>query len=158
MPSRVRRLKSRVWKNVDGGQVDPTAYEVRLPSGKESPSSSMMDRSLKLLPGDLLTSVWLRVDVLFRSGPSPAARTCSRWRNIWPSPQKRRRSSGVCPELHRKEQTVNELRQYLEHPPMFETEIWEAAVGLRMAGRRNSNCGYSWHKTGIGTGDFRTPR
>ena len=106
---RIRRLKSRVWKDVDSGQVDPTTpYQVRLPSGKaitvffyDGPISQAVAFENLLASGEIGFAIGVR---FFRAGACLAAAGThrNRWRNIWSSPQTRRHGSGVRFELHSK--------------------------------------------------------
>jgi alpha-amylase/alpha-mannosidase (GH57 family) len=151
---RTRRLKARLWKDVNGGRIDPsTPYEVRLPSGKRI--------SVFFYDGPISRAI--AFENLLASGESLASRLMSAFSDqgrSWPQ-LVHIATDGETYGHHHKHgdmalayalnyiETENLAQltnygEYLEkHPPMFEAEIWENSGWSCSHGveRWNSNCG-----------------
>jgi alpha-amylase/alpha-mannosidase (GH57 family) len=151
---RTRRLKARLWKDVNGGRIDPsTPYEVRLPSGKR----------IAVFFYDGPISRAIAFENLLASGESLASRLTSAFSDqgrSWPQ-LVHIATDGETYGHHHKHgdmalayalnyiETKNLAQltnygEYLEkHPPMFEAEIWENSAWSCSHGveRWNSNCG-----------------
>jgi alpha-amylase/alpha-mannosidase (GH57 family) len=151
---RTRRLKTRAWKDVDGGRVDPsTPYEVRLPSGK----------TIAVFFYDGPISQAIAFENLLGSGENFAARLMSAFSDegrSWPQlvhiatdgetygHHHKHGDMALAYALHHIESNnlaqLTNYGEYLErHPPMFEAEIWEKSAWSCCHGveRWNSNCG-----------------
>jgi alpha-amylase/alpha-mannosidase (GH57 family) len=153
---RVRRLKGRAWKDVNGGAIDPsTPYEVRLPSGTKI--------TVFFYDGPISRAV--AFENLLASGETFASRLMSAFSDegrSWPQLAHIASDGETYGHHHNRGdmalayalnyiQTNNLARltnygEYLEkHPPMFEAEIWENSAWSCSHGleRWNSNCGCS---------------
>ena len=151
---RIRRLKSRVWKDVDSGQVDPTTpYQVRLPSGK----------AITVFFYDGPISQAIAFENLLASGENLASRLVSAFSEqgrAWPQLVHIATDGETYGHHHKhgdmalayalnyidrnKLARLTNYGEYLDkHPPMFEAEIWERSSWSCSHGveRWNSNCG-----------------
>jgi len=149
----VRRPRGRLFRDVNGGQIDPSApYKVRLPSG----------RRLAVFFYDGPISQAIAFEHLLERGENFANRLVSAFSDGRPWPQLvniatdgetygHHHKSGdmaLAYALHHIESNnlarLTNYAEYLDrHPPMMEAEIWERSAWSCAHGveRWNSNCG-----------------
>jgi len=151
---RVKRLRGRVWKDVNGGRVDPTTpYLVRLPSGKH----------ITVFFYDGPVSQAIAFENLLERGENFAGRLMSVFSpqgRSWPQlvhiatdgetygHHHKRGEMALAYALHHIESNnlakLTNYGEYLEkNPPKSEAEIWERSAWSCSHGveRWNSNCG-----------------
>jgi alpha-amylase/alpha-mannosidase (GH57 family) len=149
----VRRLRGRVWRDVNGGQIDPSEpYKVRLPSG----------RQIAVFFYDGPVSRAIAFERLLERGENLADRLLSAFSDDRPWPQlvhiatdgetyghhhKKGEMALAYALQHIEKNQLAQLTNYGEYlerrPPFMEAEIWERSAWSCSHGveRWNSNCG-----------------
>jgi alpha-amylase/alpha-mannosidase (GH57 family) len=151
---RVKRLRARTWKEVNGGRVDPTTpYVIKLPSGKR----------IVVFFYDGPISQGIAFEKLLNRGENFAERLMSAFSDrdrTWPQlvhiatdgetygHHHKHGEMALSYALQHIESTdaakLTNYGEYLEkHPPTMEAEIWERSAWSCAHGieRWNSNCG-----------------
>jgi alpha-amylase/alpha-mannosidase (GH57 family) len=151
---RTKRLRGRVWRDVNGGKVDPsTPYVVKLPSGQR----------ITVFFYDGPISQAIAFEKLLERGENLASRLMSAFSDVnrpWPQlvhiatdgetygHHHKRGEMALAYALHHIESNhlakLTNYGEYLaKHPPITEAEIWERSAWSCSHGveRWNSNCG-----------------